>query len=289
MKLLFDDPRIKLPDDIKQKARVLYEKWSDDNWGAGAIVDDETIDNDQDSVGVGLVTPVAAEGTPTLETALPPPDHAIYGQEGIMHGVIMVHGHNGRKVYRLDPRFPKKSAKVYGHNGIPLGAWFATQLVALHRGAHGMPVGGISGNQITGAYSIIVADAYEDLDKDHGDTLYYSGSNSHSNDDPHSPVASSGGTLALKASLRTGLPVRVLRSGGMAASTKDSSWLPECGIRYDGLYRVVQQLVSTNTKGGLYEQFKLQRESGQTPLEELRRISPTTQQKIDLAQYQRGY
>ncbi|KAI1634747.1 PUA-like domain-containing protein [Biscogniauxia mediterranea] len=285
--MLFDDPRIKLPDDIKEKARELYAKWTEDNWGASTVVEDETTENDQEPVN-DLATP-ANEEAPVLQAALPPRDHAIYGQEGIMHGVIMVRGANGRKVYRLDPRFPKKPAKVYGHNGIPLGAWFATQLVALHRGAHGMRMGGIAGNQVTGAYSIIVSDSYEDLDKDCGNTIYYSGSNSHNNDNPNTPGESSGATLALKASLRTGRPVRVLRSGGPATTVTKGHWLPECGIRYDGLYRVVELLTPKNTKGGLYEQFKLEREPGQTPLEELRRMSPTTQQKIDLEGYQRGY
>ncbi|KAI5924500.1 PUA-like domain-containing protein [Camillea tinctor] len=282
IKLIFHDPQTRLPADIQQRARELYNKWTEDNWGESTVVDDESAEPD------ALDTPAAAEQAPLLQAELPPRDHAIYGVEGIMHGVIMVRGVNGRKVYRLDPRFPKKSAKVYGHNGIPLGTWFATQLVALHRGAHGMRIGGISGNQITGAYSIIVSDSYEDLDKDRGYTIYYSGSNSHNNDNPNAPGESSGGTLALKASMRTGQPVRVLRSGGSAITAKKGCWLPDCGIRYDGLYRVVELLTPTNTKGGLYEQFKLVRDRDQTPLEELIRRSPTPQQKFDLEAFQRG-
>jgi hypothetical protein len=90
------------------------------------------------------------------------------------------------------------------------------QIVALFRGAHGSKIGGISGNAATGAYSVVTSGgAYEELDEDRGNTLYYSGSRSHDNTDPKKPFPSSPGTLALKASQRTHNPVRVLRAAGV--------------------------------------------------------------------------
>ncbi|KAI0112358.1 PUA-like domain-containing protein [Hypoxylon sp. NC0597] len=246
LKYVFDDPTMYYPEDMKKGAQALYEKWQSENWGANAVMEEDVISADQefaDPVSEPAATPDEA---PIVQSELPPPDHPIFGEDGIMHGIIIFRSPSGRKTYRLNPHVPKRSAKVFGHNGIPVGTWFANQLVALHRGAHGMRIGGIAGTTDVGAYSIVVSDIYEDLDDDRGETLYYSGSNSHNNDDPTRPAPSSTGTKALKASLQTGNPVRVLRSGGPHSRNR---WLPECGLRYDGLYRVVALRERKNTKG----------------------------------------
>ncbi|KAI1408243.1 PUA-like domain-containing protein [Hypoxylon sp. FL1857] len=286
LKFAFDDPTMYYPEDISKTAQALYEKWQSENWGANAVVEEDVVSADQEFADPASELAPTTDEAPIVQSELPPPDHPIFGEHGIMHGIIIFRSPAGRKSYRLNPHVLKRSAKVFGHNGIPVGTWFANQLVALHRGAHGMRIGGIAGTTDAGAYSIVVADVYEDLDDDRGETLYYSGSNSHNNDDPTTPAPSSMGTRALKASLRTGNPVRVLRSGGPHSR---NHWLPECGLRYDGLYRVTALRERKNTKGGLYEQFVLQREPGQTPLEELLRISPTAQQKRDLNDIQQGY
>ncbi|KAI1204865.1 PUA-like domain-containing protein [Annulohypoxylon truncatum] len=209
----------------------------------------------------------------------------IFREGGILHGIMVLRGATGRKTYRLDPNVPKKPSKIHGHNNIAVGTWFANRLVALQRGAHGSSMAGICGNVGAGAYSIVVSDNYADLDEDQGDVLFYSGSNSHSNLDPTRPAPSTANTKALKASLNTRRPVRVLRSG---KARSGNHWAPECGLRYDGLYRIVALRERVNSKGGLYEQFVLHREPNQTPLETLRRTSPTAQEKRDLAEFQRG-
>ncbi|KAI2611834.1 PUA-like domain-containing protein [Hypoxylon sp. NC1633] len=282
LKFVYDDDKMFYPDDMKESARSLYEKWESENWGANAVIDEDIASETNETSGP------ASDEIQIVRSGLPPRDHPVFGVQGIMHGIMIVKGPAGKKTYRLNPRVPKKPAKVFGHNGIPLGAWFANQLVALQRGAHGARIGGIAGTTDAGAYSIVVADNYDDLDNDQGETLYYSGSNSHGNDDPTRPGPSSNGTKALKASLQTRNPVRVLRSGG-SASSSGRGWLPACGLRYDGLYRVVALKEPKNANGGLYEQFVLRREPDQTPLEELHRKSPTLQQKRDLEQVQRGY
>ncbi|KAH7037284.1 PUA-like domain-containing protein [Microdochium trichocladiopsis] len=230
-------------------------------------------------------------GTATAEFDLPPPSHRIFGTHGIMHGVITRRGKNNRVVRRLNPYLQKKRATVFGHNGIPVGSWWPLQLVALFNGAHGSAMGGICGDVQLGAYSILIANTYDDLDTDDGDVIYYSGSNSHKNKNPNRPEDSSRGTSALKASFRTQNPVRVLRSGGSTAVTSRSSnkYLPRAGVRYDGLYRVVSMRTPKNSNGGLYEQFRLERLDGQPSLSEIRRSSPTTQQLLDLEEIQRGY
>ncbi|KAI1080090.1 PUA-like domain-containing protein [Whalleya microplaca] len=277
IKMIFNDPVYFYPDDMRVQAERLYTKWTQENWGADDVVEDQ----ETASAVPSAAATAAEEETETTVSRLPPPDHPVFGEGGIMHGIMMIRSIKGRKTYRLNPRVPQKPAKVFGHNDIPVGTWFANQLVALHHGAHGSRMGGIAGSIDAGAYSIVVSDIYEDLDDDRGETLFYSGSNSHNNTDPANPAPSSGGTKALKSSLRTGNVLRVLRSGGPSASQKNR-WLPDCGLRYDGLYRVVRQRLQTNTKGGLYEQFELRREPGQTPLEELRRTSPTSEQRMAL-------
>ncbi|KAI2462922.1 PUA-like domain-containing protein [Annulohypoxylon bovei var. microspora] len=267
------------PEDMVERARDLYKKGEMDNWGANAVADDEDI-YEAPSPEEAVVDTI--DEIPVVQSEVLSP---LFREGGIMYGIMVLRGAKGRKTYRLNPQVPKKSAKVFGHNDIPVGAWFANQLVALHRGAHGSRMGGISGATDVGAYSIVMSDNYDDLDDDRGDTVYYSGSNSHGNKDPLRPAPSSAGTNALKISLHTRQPVRVLRSGGPRTR---SHWLPGCGLRYDGLYRVTALRERKNEHGGLYEQFILQREPNQTPLETLRRVSPTPKEKSDLAEFQRG-
>lgn len=67
----------------------------------------------------------------------------------------------------LNPNFQQRLAKVSGHNGLAVGAWFPMQRCALVKGAHGMSVAGISGSADYGAYSIVVGGgAYKDVDEE---------------------------------------------------------------------------------------------------------------------------
>ena len=125
------------------------------------------------------------------------------------------------------------------------------QIVALVRGAHGMKVAGISGDAVLGAYSIVVSTSggYDELDRDEGRRLFYSGSGSHDNKDPDRPAPSTNNTKALKASLASGRPVRVLRAGNSMVTKNHHPWAPERGIRYDGLYRVIRMHTPLNARG----------------------------------------
>ncbi|KAH9904053.1 PUA-like domain-containing protein [Xylariomycetidae sp. FL2044] len=296
-KRIFDEPKSHFPDDIKIRAEMLFNKWVADNWGADDVRD-EADDDDaaEDLVDEGDTNGASNDGGATLPpssslkaTRFPPREHPIYGVGGIMWGCIMVRGSNNMRVYRLNPTVPKRSAKVYGHNAVAVGAWFATQLVALHRGAHGARMGGIAGRRDTGAYSIVVSESYHDLDEDRGETLFYSGSGSHDNADPDAPALSTSCTDAMKASLRTKLPVRVLRSGRLSSGYKRSTYAPDCGLRYDGLYQVDRLHVKKNGKGGLYEQFELHRLPDQTPLSEIRLDCPTPEQRRHFGMIRDGY
>ncbi|KAI0475974.1 PUA-like domain-containing protein [Xylariaceae sp. FL0804] len=282
LEAVLDNPAVRLPEDIMQGLAALREKW-----------EAETISDEEMASGEPAPEPSSSgssgtDPTPTAQAGLPASDHAIYGEKGIMYGIIFFRGESGRRSYRLNPQIPARKANVFGHNEIPVGTWFANQLVALHRGAHGSKMGGIYGNVVDGAYSILVSSKYDDLDLDRGDVLMYSGSNSHANTDRDRPAPSSNGTKNLQAAFKQRRLIRVLRSGNSTTKQRNR-YLPDCGIRYDGLYRIVKEHLRTNEKGGLYEQFVLQREPGQPPLEELIKNVPTHKQRMDLKQVHEGY
>ncbi|KAI2639411.1 hypothetical protein GGS21DRAFT_538135 [Xylaria nigripes] len=269
-----------IPAELANRARELYDRYEAENWG-----EDTVIDEDPETPTVGTITPtgVSTNGGDTIGVIeLPAANDPIFGQHGIMYGIIVDTSGKG-KTYRLRADIPRKPTKIYGHNGLTVGAWFPFQINALFWGAHGARMGGIAGSVTTGAWSIVVASAYDDLDSDHGDTLYYSGSNSHTNENPNASAPASTGTKALHASIATRNPVRVLRSGGAGGNARNRNpYLPSCGLRYDGLYRVTLFRQRTNQKRGLYDQFRLERLSDQTPLAVLQRTSPTMDEVIAL-------
>lgn len=302
LQLMYSNPQFHFQETTRNRARALYERWEAQNWGKGEVIE-ESSDEDANTVASDdnaggskrrkSSTGATAKSNPIAELTAttvrpPPPHHPIFGTEGIMHGVALKVGPR-RKDYILDSRYPKRDAKVFGHNGLQVGDWWPMQLLALFNGAHGARMGGIAGNAETGAYSVVTSGGqYEDLDQDKGDILYYSGSRSHDNTDPKKPFPSSNATLALKASLRLGKPVRVLRAAGFGSS-KSTHLRPTAGIRYDGLYRVVAMQLKTNTSGGLYEQFKLERLEGQPPLSSFVKSRPTAREVRDFDKREDGY
>lgn len=66
----------------------------------------------------------------------------------------------------LDPDYDRRSAKVIGDNGLTVGDWYPYRLCALRDGAHGESQAGISGSVDDGAWSIVVAGAYEGVDEE---------------------------------------------------------------------------------------------------------------------------
>jgi hypothetical protein len=116
---------------------------------------------------------------------------------------------------------------------------------------------------------VVVGRLYEDIDKDHGSELLYSSPLA----DDMSGARDSIGTQALQISITTGRPVRVLRAKG-------EKWAgaPREGIRYDGLYKVVESKEGKKETGGSYIQFHLVRLDDQA---ELDRSKPTAPQVSD--------
>jgi hypothetical protein len=201
---LINRPRVYFPEDVKQRAERLHQRFQAENWGAAAANatpgsdDDDEEEEEQVASPTTAAAPAAHIGEPasaTVTIRLPPPNHPIWGQSGIMHGIgkskqpppldgegealavsclpclgdrsraltyTTAVTQNGKK--KLDPRGPRRSAKVPGHNGLDIGAWFPTRLSALVDGAHGASQAGISGNIDYGAFSIVVAATYKEVD-----------------------------------------------------------------------------------------------------------------------------
>ncbi|KAM0723464.1 hypothetical protein Q7P37_000450 [Cladosporium fusiforme] len=302
LRLIYAVPQYHFQEQTRERARQLYERWEAQNWGKGEVVEDPSEEDDNstsdDDVSGGQkkrktsttsMTPGRNSNLEIGPTTLhpPPANHPIFGTRGIMHGVVQK-VKSRRKDWILVSRYPKRDAKVFGDNGLTVGDWWPMQLLALFHGAHGARMGGIAGNAQTGAYSVVTSGGpYEDLDQDKGDVLFYSGSRSHDNEDPKQPFPSSNATEALKSSQRLGRPVRVLRAAGVAKGK--NSLRPTVGIRYDGLYRVVSMALNRNTKGGLYEQFRLERLADQPSLDSIAKSRPNAREISDYYKREDGY
>ena len=204
----------------------------------------------------------------------------------VMRGIII--SDVGRRTYKLDPnsRPPPRDCNVIGHNGLSVGQWWPLRICAIRDGAHGAMMAGIAGGANVGAFSIVVSSIiptsfartctdsfggdYADLDKDYGNTLYYSGSNSQSNTDPSNPIITYA-TKAMRLSYTERRQVRVLRSG-----KSTGEFAPSKGLRYDGLYSITREDIEKNTKGGAYLRFKLVRDPNQPEIDVAR---PNTRER----------
>lgn len=102
----------------------------------------------------------------------------------------------------------------------------------------------------------MISGGYED-DEDHGDNVIYTG---HGGNDPGTGKQTKDqhwtrGNLALRRSQTEGLPVRVARGHKV-----DSSFAPELGYRYDGLYRVDDSWREEGQSGFQVCRFRLVRD-----------------------------
>lgn len=177
----------------------------------------------------------------------------------------------------IDPSL-KRNHNRFGNNGLEIGQWWPYRICALRDGAHGSAMGGIAGGSNDGAKSIVIGGeslfllitstasdqhtgGYEGMDKDDGNIIYYSGSNSHANTDPNAPHISNG-TKSLQRSMLDNRQIRVLRG-----ASSHSQYAPAVGIRYDGLYKIGTEEKRYNTNGGAYLRFKLVRQDGQPAID----------------------
>ncbi|XP_044977977.1 E3 ubiquitin-protein ligase ORTHRUS 2-like [Hordeum vulgare subsp. vulgare] len=124
--------------------------------------------------------------------------------------------------------------------GVLVGETWEDRLECRQWGAHFPHVAGIAGQSEHGAQSVALSGGYID-DEDHGEWFLYTGSggrdlsgNKRTNKEQSSDQKFDKMNAALRLSCQKGYPVRVVRSH----KEKRSSYAPESGVRYDGVYRI---------------------------------------------------
>ncbi|KAK3008379.1 hypothetical protein RJ639_014087 [Escallonia herrerae] len=126
------------------------------------------------------------------------------------------------------------------NQGVLVGETWTDRLECRQWGVHNPMVAGIAGQQHHGAQSVVLSGGYQD-DEDHGEWFLYTGSggrdltgNKRTNKHQSSDQKFQSYNEALRVSCKKGYPVRVVRSN----KEKRSSYAPETGLRYDGVYRI---------------------------------------------------
>jgi len=189
----------------------------------------------------------------------------------LLRGITTTKGvlQNGTKrtSHKLEKDWSRKSANVVGANGIVNGQWWPLRLCALRDGAHGEHEAGIHGAPGKGAYSVVIADGGY-ADKDDGESIEYCGTQS-ANTKPTK------NTALLLESYRSKQPLRVLR-----AANKRSKYAPKEGVRYDGLYEIVDKELLV--EGTAMFRFSLHRLKGQDPIRYKGvEVRPTDQELVE--------
>ncbi|XP_015867878.3 E3 ubiquitin-protein ligase ORTHRUS 2 [Ziziphus jujuba] len=126
------------------------------------------------------------------------------------------------------------------NQGVLVGECWEDRLECRQWGVHLPHVSGIAGQSKHGAQSVTLSGGYID-DEDHGEWFLYTGSggrdlsgNKRTNKDQSFDQKFESYNRSLLVSCMKGYPVRVVRSH----KEKRSSYAPEKGLRYDGVYRI---------------------------------------------------
>jgi putative restriction endonuclease len=143
--------------------------------------------------------------------------------------------------------------RTYGEiAGFPVGSTFIDRTALAVSGVHRPNQGGISGGA-DGADSIVVSGGYVD-DEDHGDEIVYTGQGGRDPDTKRQVADQvlTRGNVGLARSQLDGRPVRVVRGSG-----GDRRHSPRQGLRYDGLFRVVDHWHEQGKDGFRVWRFRL--------------------------------
>ncbi|KAI9744466.1 MAG: hypothetical protein M1818_001995 [Claussenomyces sp. TS43310] len=223
---IFDDPNDVFPWDLKADALALYRRWMRADLDGHLLRGIDTVKG-------------------TLSSGL------------------------NRTSHKIQKNYSKRrSPNVSGSNDLVNGQWWPNRMCVLRDGAHGEQEAGIHGQTGQGAYSVVIA-AGGYADEDDGvvstpvaqlpehpltglKSIEYCGTASKT------PTPTKN-TALLSETLQLQKPVRVLR-----AENRASKYAPRRGIRYDGLYDVVdEELLDAST--AMYR-FSLRRRKNQDPI-----------------------
>ncbi|KAI6007388.1 PUA-like domain-containing protein [Pisolithus albus] len=166
-----------------------------------------------------------------------------------------------------------RNPKVYGHiPGVEVGSWWASRQECSEDAVHAPWVGGIASGK-HGAYSVAISGGYQD-DIDDGYAFTYTGAGGRDlkgtkaapknlRTAPHSfdQTFEHNHNKALKRSVETGKPVRVIRGFKL-----QSKYGPSEGYRYDGLYTAKKYWREKGRGGHLVCKFAFVRLEGQPPI-----------------------
>ncbi|QDS69624.1 hypothetical protein FKW77_008898 [Venturia effusa] len=237
-------------------------------WGVdpeNVLIGPDDIEDDDGSMSPrpskrARMSSVVTQSSGNGKFARPPPNHPIFGTEGMMRGILSGRGSEGRIGYKFDPYFNRPSFNKFGRNGCTVGDWWPQQIAVVRDGAHGHIMGGIAGTPNEGVWSILISGGYKGLDEDRGDTILYSGSGKGSEDNTTDVPIVTRATKAMQTAYHLENQIRVIRS-----SRSDWRNAPNIGFRYDGLYKISRVLTSTNHNGGKYIRFELKRLETEPP------------------------
>ena len=212
-------------------------------------------------------------------------DHLLAILRKWQHGDFGVRPHRGfQRVGNRWVRDPNwqlgRDGRFYGEGHLVNGQRFADRKQLCLEGGHAATVAGIAGTAAGGAYSVVMGlhfpktgRVYADVDC--GDTIYYMSTalkalpgerasnvfDPDDEDNPADPDTATKGAKALLRSHETGIAVRVFRSW---CASKIVPLRPWKGLRYDGLYTVVDYELLKNRRQ-IYR-FKMERVRGQNPI-----------------------
>ena len=171
--------------------------------------------------------------------------------------------------------------------GVPVGTLWSKRMDCSTASIHAPTVAGISGNADVGCWSICLSGGYED-DVDEGTTFTYTGSGGRdlkgTKQNPKNlrtaPQSKDqewdGKNAALRKSVKTGKPVRVVR--GYKGNNEFS---PREGYVYSGLYRVTQAWMERGAAGWKVCKFRFERLPGQASLPVFDHSAPTDDEDDD--------
>jgi predicted restriction endonuclease len=138
--------------------------------------------------------------------------------------------------------------------GVRVGDTFVDREEVRARKVHRAGQAGIVGTGERGAESIVVSGGYED-DEDYGSVIVYTGHGGRDNNTGRQvadQTFDTPGNAALLTSKLTGAPVRVVRGAHRGSPTA-----PSTGLRYDGLYRVVDAWQERGRSGFLMCRYRM--------------------------------
>ena len=146
-------------------------------------------------------------------------------ETNILAGIITLPGDRQRNIpaRRIHDRSYAFSATSHyvGSGMLVVGDWWPFQICCVRDGVHGEIEAGISGNNVNGAFSVVMSGSkYDDVDA--GDRIEYSGTKGTAGQ-------ASAGTRQLLLSFTKSQPVRVFRSHSLP---KENEYRPVKGIRY---------------------------------------------------------